>query len=209
MNIMYIKKLASVASSPLVATSPEGRFDTLPHYDKVAELLSARNGFFAFESALHVFPMGGVGDTWNLEAWNSRHLWRGEYPDISENVLFFAEDVFGYQFCVDGDGVALFNPENSSFEFVASTLDEWARLVLEDPDAMIGYAYAHEWQVRNGWLANNRRLICKIPLILGGDLSMDNIGEIDAVEGMRVRGYMWSQIKDLPDGTKVNIKIVD
>jgi hypothetical protein len=48
----------------------------------------------------------------------------------------------------------------------------------------------------------------KLP-ILGGDYTADNFAPLDIEEHFRYTGDIHKQIKDLPDGTKVEIKIVD
>lgn len=41
-------------------------------------ILTERNGFYAYESALHVFPFveGGAGANCDLLSWNSTSLWK-------------------------------------------------------------------------------------------------------------------------------------
>ncbi len=48
----------------------------------------------------------------------------------------------------------------------------------------------------------------KLP-IMGGEYTVDNFAPLDIVEHFRYTGDIHKQIKDLPDGTKVEIKIVD
>lgn len=48
----------------------------------------------------------------------------------------------------------------------------------------------------------------KLPVI-GGDYSVDNFGPLDIEVHFRFAAEIHRQIKDLPDGTKVNIKFVD
>lgn len=48
----------------------------------------------------------------------------------------------------------------------------------------------------------------KLPII-GGDYTVDNFAPLDIVEHFRYTGAIHKRIKDMPDGTKVEIRIVD
>ncbi|WP_163505153.1 SMI1/KNR4 family protein [Fodinicola acaciae] len=132
------------------------------------ELLALANGFYAFESALHVFPSGLGGDHINIETWNGPDLWRGLFQGMADHILFFAEDIFGEQFGIKNNKICSFNPETGETEEIASSLEEWAESILADYNMMTGYSLGSEWQRVNGSLPFNQRLLPKIPFILNG-----------------------------------------
>ena len=66
--------------------------------DPLLDMLGLKNGFYAFESALHVLPSHSNEYEFGLDEWNSGALWRHEYGKMVDGCLFFAEDVFGGQF---------------------------------------------------------------------------------------------------------------
>ena len=68
-----VAKLLSVAS-PALGTP--GVVPEVAVGSEIASLLQARNGFYAFESALHVFASVWAGDELSVEEWNSALLWR-------------------------------------------------------------------------------------------------------------------------------------
>ncbi len=205
-----LKKLISIGSPALLSQiAMLENHRAMPWLEKITDLLTLKNGFYAFESALHVFPLGKLEGVMDLEQWNSSDLWRFEYKGSTDTLLFFAEDAFGYQFCASKDGISMFNPEYASLEHIADDIEEWARAVLDDYDELTAYPFARDWQKVNGPLRVGRRLTFKIPLVAGGTTEMSNVGDIDAVEVMRFRGYLWDQIKDLPPGTKFELEIVD
>jgi len=84
-------------------------------------LLRCLNGFYAFESALHVFSTARSGDEIDLNAWNSDVLWRFEYGDLAEGALFFAEDAFGNQ-CKH---VCFFDAETGEFTEFSDDLEAY------------------------------------------------------------------------------------
>jgi hypothetical protein len=51
-----------------------------------------------------------------------------------------------------------------------------------------------------------KRLLPKIPFILGGRYESSNLYAVDAVTGMCYRGELWQQLRDLPDGSQVRLK---
>ena len=173
-----------------------------------ARLLSGRNGFYAFESALHVFPLGAAVVGHELREWNAPDLWRHAYQDL-DGALFFAEDVFGEQFCLIGTRVCRFTPETGEFEFVADGVEDWAGRVLADSRLVTGHPLGHEWQLAHGPLAPGTRLIPRLPFVLGGAYAVENLIAADSVHGMLARADIAHQIKDLPDGATITLRVID
>jgi len=174
-------------------------------------LLSGRNGFYAFESALHVFAIG-PSDKKDLDllTWNRQDLWRQAYPGFIEpGDLFFAQDAFGGQFVLREGVVYSFDPETGGLEVIAKNLDEWARAILADFEYLTGYPMAHSWQELNGPIPIGRRLVPKVPFVLGGEFEPGNLAALDAVKGMLFRGDVATQIRDLPDGSSVELRMVE
>jgi hypothetical protein len=52
------------------------------------------------------------------------------------------------------------------------------------------------------------RLVPKVPFVLGGEIEPGNVYSLNAKEGMRVRGELAVQIRDLPDGARVHYRII-
>lgn len=208
-----IQKLVSI-SGPALSTKPVtvnlsdfGRFGS--RGDELLELLSVKNGFFAFESALHLFPAAPFEQEMTLSRWNSFGLWRHEYGSLAEGKLFFAEDACGNQFCIEKEKIGFFDAETGAVEILADDLEGWARRMLSDYEVLTSYPLARQWQSQNGRLALGQRLMLKRPLVLGGDYSPTNLFAVEAVEGMRLRGNIAKQIDGLPEGTQVDFRFTD
>jgi len=163
-----LDKLLSISSDALLPNQHQAQ----PPFDRqtdaipaaLREVLQTKNGFFAFESALHVFPAGISADHLTLSYWNDPDSWKSEYGAlISADALFFAQDAYGNQFAVREDGVYLFYSEFAEFELVAKSLGEWAEKILDDWRGYTGYDLAHEWQIANRPLREGERLIPKVP----------------------------------------------
>jgi hypothetical protein len=75
-----MRKLLEIESRALIATFDENSFERgllgFQHKDEILRMLKSKNGFYAFESALHVFPF--VVDNWfnhqDLVRWNAPGL---------------------------------------------------------------------------------------------------------------------------------------
>jgi len=206
----HVEKLLSISSEPLAQTPPVNS-ELLKSYPLGRELLcmlERKNGFYAFESALHVFPLSseplyGV----SLAEWNSDSLWRNDYGDMTVGLLFFAEDALQDQFCLSASGVLRFNAETGGTKPIADSLDNWAAIILRDYDRQTRWTIAKEWQAENGPLPHGKRLMPKTPFFLGGAYSIENLWAGDAVEGMRFKADLAMQTRNLRDGAQVRLVI--
>ncbi|MFF5083519.1 hypothetical protein ACFY36_41270 [Actinoplanes sp. NPDC000266] len=176
-----LERLIAAGSPGLATPSPVGA----PLYDR-------KNGFYAFDSALLVRPVGAPGGpVRDVAAWNSRQLWGAVYGRTLDGVTLFAEDVFGGQFGLRGDEVVSFNPETGELEHMASSLEAWAAEILDDHSVMTGQPLAHEWQLKHRPLSPGERLIPVVPFALGGEYTADNLRPITDAEAMRVYGDLY------------------
>lgn len=172
-------------------------------------LLWTRNGFLAYDGALQVFPAGVDPDVMTLDHWNSESLWRFEYGALVEGCLFFAQDALGAQFCVYADAVYRFDPESAEKEYLASGIAEWAEAVCADPEFQTGVPLLNEWTAAHGPLPIGSRLVPKIPFVLGGEYKVDNLHAVEAAAAMRFYGHLATQIHNLPDGARVELRVID
>lgn len=169
-------------------------------------MLTAKNGFYAFAAALHVLPSACSNHVTDTERWNSQSLWKNGYEGLGD-YWFFAEDAFGEQFGLHTDGIYRFDPETADIQLFAESLEGWARKLLENYEVETGYPLCSQWQALNGALPLGKRLVPKTPFILGGEFSVSNLYALDSVEAMHYRADIWNQIKDLPEGTKLKLRV--
>lgn len=206
-----VSRLLGVASKPIAEAV--GRVH-LPNRrseleEELCEILSHRNGFYAFESALLVRPACYAGAPLGTLQWNEPMLWRRDYTSDLGDTLFFAEDVFGAQYCIRDDSVCNFDPETARFEIMCSSLEGWADTVMGATSLRTGFAMAHDWQIKNGPLLPGTRLLPKVPFVCGGPYDVDNLYAIDDVTGMQFRASIANQIRDLPDGSEIVFRPTD
>jgi len=206
-----IDKLCGIGSQALCELAVDKNSALMARERGLYRLLCKKNGFFCFESALHVFHSGVAAiNVPSLEGWNDLRGWRGDYGTIipSQDV-FFAQDIFGGQFFLREGVVWSFDPETAEIERVAADIEEWCAIILSDWRLLTGYSLAHEWQKVYGKLAVNKRLVPKVPFFSGGDYSVENLYAEDAEASMKFRAEIARQIVDLPDGSTIRLKVTD
>lgn len=176
---------------------------------ELEQILSVRNGFWAYESSLLVRPFTNALAPLGIAEWNEKHLWKGRYFFDLDRVLFFAEDAFGCQHCLVDNKVSLFDPETGQFEDFACSLEEWARIVIADSDYRTGYPLAHAWQIQNSPLRPGTRLLPNVPFVLGGKYELENLYICDDIEGMVFRASIANQIRDVPNGGQIVLEVIN
>jgi hypothetical protein len=194
-----VGRLVSIGGNPVGESTkpqPVGNESLWPLYE-------AKNGFYAFESALFVRPSGGGSGS--VEWWNGQIDWRNVYADLPENATFFAEDVFGFQFINAGEGFFSFDPETAELSHLGNSVEEWARSILDDYEALTGFRIAHAWQSVNGPLWVGYRLAPSVPFMLGGEYKAESLRAKPDLELASFRAKVYTQTKDLPDGSSVRL----
>ncbi|WP_203716112.1 hypothetical protein [Asanoa siamensis] len=206
-----LAKLLGAASRDLADDSVDrAALPPGPLGDQLARTLGERNGFFAFESALLLRPLGSSLRTaaLGLTTWNAADTWKTTYHGRSfGDVTFFAEDLFGGQFGITSDAIVSLNPEVGELEHFAGSIDEWATRILDDYDVLTGYPLAHEWQRLHGPLAPGTRLVPRQPFTVGGEFEVANLVAVAEVKAMRIYGGIATTLAGVPDGSEVTFRI--
>ncbi len=204
-----LQQLLSISSAPFVEFRCPSLLLSDHRWEELLELqsmLDTKNGFVAFESALVVFPTLGTPWIPSIDAWNDPSGWRRWYRGfISEEVLFFADDLFGGQFGVLRNQIVRLDPECGDLTHYSDSLYGWAERVLENFSEDTGWPLAHEWQLANGPLLPSQRLLPKQPFVLGGDYVLDNMTLVDRFTAMENWGRLFQTIRTIPDGQAVTV----
>jgi len=151
-TITRVEKLLSISSEPLTP-APQANPELVRDYplgSELLRLLGRKNGFYTFESALHVFPLTSESvNGLSLAEWNSETLWRNDYGGLTLGLLFFAEDILQNQFCLSSSGVIRFEAETGGTRLMADSLENWAEIILRNYDDETGWKFASRWQAAN------------------------------------------------------------
>ena len=142
-----------------------------------------------------------------LEEISSAWGWKGVEPqEIVEenafgNVIFRDRTGTFWRICPEVLSCEMIARDNRELEDLfrdEEFLEDWTMRTL------VVQAYA-----KLGPLPEDRCYCLKIPDVLGGGYSVENMGTISRAEVLLVSGELAEQIKDMPDGTRVRISIVD
>jgi hypothetical protein len=209
-----IEKLLDIAGPPLARPAPAKRLSSVlgpwgERGQELSRLLGRKNGFHAFLSALLLFPLEESPSDRDLAGWNRNELWKSDYGDLMGPALFFAEDLFGGQFGIRNGEICSFEPETGEFEVLAPDLEGWAKQILLEHEVLTGTELARQWQEANGALPPGKRLAPKVPFVAGGEYEVKNLYAAEPVEAMRFRANLARQIKDLPEGARIQFKVTD
>jgi hypothetical protein len=197
-----------ILASPTLGDGSSRFLDPLGHLGRdLASLLGERNGFYAFESALLVRPFNSVQSPLGMLQWNAATLWKDSYEQVFDGIVFFAEDLFGGQFCIREGAVWLLDPEQGEYERIAENLEGWAAEILGNAEVRTGYPLAMEWRKRQGPLREGFRLLPKLPFFVGGKFEIENLYAVEDVTGMRYRGSVAKQVRSIPDGGPLRFKV--
>ncbi|AVF37732.1 SMI1/KNR4 family protein [Rahnella sikkimica] len=204
------QKLLSICSGDL--SSIKGNKDLLPAsesplFAELIDFLEDKNGAYAFESALHIYPYETVEDDIGLAEWNDRALWIDSYDGMADGSIYFAEDIFGNQFCIKDDGIYTFDPEIGEFDKLAGNINEWCGMILKNYNFLTGYSIAHSWQKEKGQIPVGYRLVPKIPFVAGGVYEIENLYLEKSYIAMKTRANLARQIKDVPDGGSIQFNL--
>jgi hypothetical protein len=102
-------------------------------------------------------------------------------------------------------------PEELECTCIAGSAPEFARLAADEE-------FAEDWDMaaladpaeeRFGRQPAGRCFCFKIPGVLGGRYELDNVGTIALSELVRFSGDVARQIRDLPDGARVQLKLTE
>ena len=117
------------------------------------------------------------------------------------NVLVAGDDGRYWRIC----------PEELSCEPIAASEEELERL-RSSPEFKADWEMERLAELGNSLFGRppaGRCFCLKIPAVLGGAYDASNLATITILELLAASGEIASQIKDLPDGAKVRLKIVD
>lgn len=200
--------LALASGSIAPAEVARASVDRLPKAARaLAPLLLERNGFYAFDDALHLLALGAT-DEIDCLAWNLQP-WRREYSRAIKDVFFFAEDAFANQYGVENQDIIRLDPETGAIDKLGNGLEAWAAAILDDSRWLTGWPMVHQWVAANGPIPRGMRLTPTIPFVLGGEYAISNLHMAPVSESVGMRADFYRQTKHLRDGDRVKIQVIN
>jgi hypothetical protein len=177
-------------------------------------LLEMTNGAYLYDHALHFFGACEAPPWHSLPAWNAPTTWRDTYPDGVAGLVCFAEDAFGDQFAYDERGaqagaVVVFEAELGRVVPAAPSFLLWLEALVAHPAAVLPIDVLAAQRAEHRSLGSGMHLFAYPPLFTPESREGVSLGHVDAVEAMRFRGQLASQVRRLPPGSRVEIKLED
>ena len=135
------------------------------------------------------------------KSWNWTNQIPKEILDINDfgNIIFKSEEGQVFRIC----------PEELDFSLIANTVEEF-KVLKKDKDFII------DWEMKTlidfsnnhlGALKEDEKFCLKLAGVLGGKYEAENLGKISFLELISFSGNLAKQIKDLPDGAKIELNI--
>jgi hypothetical protein len=171
----------------------------LPH--DLVQVLSDTNGFILHEGALHV-----RGASLTPEWHSLRAAWRGPrafhilYGGVRSSDIPFAQDQVGDQFLIREGSVFQLSAETGEIERLADSLQAFFTHVSSDVEGFLNVGLSRRMQP--GQLLHAFPPFC----MSGGDTSLK---PLPASEVILFHADLARQIRDVPNGGKVEFKITD
>lgn len=185
----------------------ENNLDFFIPDDRYKDFIKNGNAGFYYSDALHFYGGSNEFSFHSLKSMNE--LIKNLYGDICKDLTFIGEDVFGNQFCYNINSYFfMFNIESGELTELSFGFDDFIKKIKEDSDYLTGESMLTINIENIGNLSSGYRYCPKLPFILGGEYSSENLVLKTYIENLEFSSSIYHQIKDLPDGSDFEIKIV-
>lgn len=131
------------------------------------------------------------------------------FEGYKNEILPFAFDWWGRQYCVPKKGyesIYVFDPIDLKDYFLEENLIDFHNITLVDDTDLLDSAYFQEalHALKIDGIKQNKCIGYKIPLFLNGNTDLLNLQIVDIEVYWDTQHQIYNQIKDLPDGTRIN-----
>jgi hypothetical protein len=175
---------------------------------ELAALLLEENGFVAVRGGFHV--RGACLEP----AWHSlRRAWLGPesiaslYPAVAPSDIPFAQDVVGDQFLLRNGLVCRLSAESGDVEPLDIALGEFLARAAKDPLEFLSLGPLVAFEDTGGRLSPGQLVNVYPPFIVDA-ATPRSYRAVPADQQVRAMARLAQEIRDLPDGARVQIKIV-
>ena len=175
--------------------------------DDISAILRQQNGFIAANGGFH------VRGACIAPAWHSlRAAWEGEYalhhlyPDVAETDIPLAEDCFGDQYLQRKALVIRLAGETGEIEAMECDWQEFLANVEAEPVGYLNLDFLDRFRQQSGPLVPGY-LINAYPPLVTKEGRNPSLRAIPALELRSAHADFAKQIRDIPDGSKIEIKI--
>lgn len=171
--------------------------------------LRQRNGCVAFLGALHV-----RGACLEPEWHSLRAAWEGPvafhvlYPEVRASDVPFAEDGLGDQMLLRDERVYHLSAESGELEQVADSLDAWWAAILAEPTRWLPVRPVLELAAAGTPMQPGQLLSAYPPFVMAEAARGVDLRAIATLDRRGWLAELARQIRDLPDGAAIELKVV-
>jgi hypothetical protein len=176
----------------------------------LAAALRTRNGCIAYQGGLHI--RGAVeAPLWHSlrAAWDGPDALHELYPELTPDDVPFGEDAVGDQFIVRGELVFRLRAETGELEEAAVTLEAFVAKALADAEPTLELAPLLAFRADGRELEPGQLLSAYPPFCVEESRTGVTLRAIPAIERRHALAALAGQIRDLPDGATIALKLVD
>jgi hypothetical protein len=169
----------------------------------------ARNGCVAYRGALHV--RGACLDPgWHSlrAALEGPRSFTALYPEVPAGSVPFAEDAFGDQFLLSEGRVWHLTAETGELAEVAASVEEFFDGLLTDAAGVLGYEPVQAVRLVGGELEAGKLISVYPPFVMDAGDADRSFRAVDALDVRTSLAAFAAQIRELPDGATVQIKVL-
>ena len=168
--------------------------------EALRELLGWENGFVLHGGALHVRGASTEPEWHSLRtAWHGDEALHKLYSAMQPDDVPFAQDIFGDQFLLRDEVVMRLFAETGEVEKMAEDLDEFIAGVNVDLEGYLN--------VQPGALEPGQLLLAYPPFCFDADGAKVEFSPVPASQVIQFHAKVAAQLKDVPDGAKIEFKV--
>jgi hypothetical protein len=173
----------------------------LPAY--LVRVLSDTNGFILREGAVHVRGACLTPEWHSLRAaWRGPKAFHSLYPDVRPSDIPFAQDQVGDQFLIRDDIVLRLSAETGEIERLADSVQDFFSKVSNDIEDFFNVGL--DYRMQPG------QLLCAYPpFCFGESAGGASLAPLPASEVILFHADLARQIRDVPDGGQIELKVKD
>lgn len=176
----------------------------------LTRLLRQLNGFIQFHGGLHVRGACRKPAWHSLrDAWDGASAFHRLYPEVQADDVPFAEDCMGDQFLLRDKRVCQLAAETGEIEALDVSLGGFFAAVADDPVEFLSLHPLLQFQQEGGNLEPGQLLAAFPPFCTKQSANGVSLAAITADERRRFLADLAAQLRDVPEGGKIDFKVED
>lgn len=181
-------------------------FALLPAY--LQDFLRARNGVVAYFGGLHIRGCCQTPAWHNLgAAWNGEQAFWKLYRRVQPTDIPFAQDCVGNQFLLRGDAVLFLDTETGEVADLEVDFKHFLFGIEKFPLDALGMEPLRTFQQQGGVLAAGQLLSVYPPVCIQSATQEPTLKPLPVLERLAYLAAFYAQIKDLPDGQRLQFAL--